>query len=106
MSAPTQLRVTFEDAQAHKLILPNGVPGTVNELLAAVQDQFHLQGSFAIMYMDKDFDNQFFTLTSTDVIKDKDTITLVNTEPVLLTLTPIGQDNFSNFLFCLVFSAT
>lgn len=44
------------------------------------------------MYMDKDFDNQFFTLTSTDVIQDKDTIKLVESEPsVHLTLTPINE---------------
>lgn len=95
MSAPTQLRVIVEGTgEAHKLTLPSGVPGTAKELLAAVQDQFNLQGSFAIMYMDKDFDNEFFTLTSTDVLKDKDTIKLVNTElPIVLTLTPIGQDD-------------
>ena len=45
------------------------------------------------MYMDKDFDNQFFTLTSTDVVKDKDTIKLVKTEEpsVFLILTHINE---------------
>ena len=44
------------------------------------------------MHMDKDFDNQFFTLTSTDVVNDKDTIKLVQTEPsIILTLTPIRE---------------
>lgn len=44
------------------------------------------------MYMDKDFDNQFFTLTSTDVIRDKDTIKLVQTQPyVILALTLIDE---------------
>ena len=54
MSAPTQLHVIIEETQVRKLILPNGVPGTVDELLAASQDHFQLQGSFAVMYMDKD----------------------------------------------------
>ncbi len=50
------------------------------------------------MYMDKDFDDQFFTLTSTDVIKNKDTIKLVRNEPssVTLTLTPINEDAASS----------
>lgn len=43
------------------------------------------------MYMDKDFDNQLFTLMSTDVLKDKDTIKLVTMEPVILTLSPIDE---------------
>lgn len=37
MSAPTQLHVVIEETQIHKLILPGGVPSTVDELLAAVQ---------------------------------------------------------------------
>lgn len=54
MSAPTQLHVIVEETQVQKLTLPNGVPGTVKELLAAVQDHCHLHHkSFAIMYMDR-----------------------------------------------------
>lgn len=49
------------------------------------------------MYMDKDFDNQFLTLTSTDLIKDKDAIKLVKTEPyVFLTLTPFDDSAASS----------
>ncbi|XP_028445551.1 uncharacterized protein LOC114563006 [Perca flavescens] len=93
MSAPTQLRVIIEETKVHKLTLLDGIPSTVDELLAAAHDHFQLQGSFTVMYMDKDFDNQFFTLTSTDVVKDKDTIKLVKTEEpsVFLTLTPINE---------------
>lgn len=80
MSAPTQLRVVIEETQVHKLILPGRVPSTADELIAAVQDYFQLQGSFTVMYMDKEFNNQFFTLTSTDLVKDKDTIKLLRTE--------------------------
>lgn len=72
--------------------------------LAAYVVQGHrIHGSFAIMYMGKDFDNQFFILTSTDVVNDKDTIRLVNTEPsVVLTLTPIGQDDSPTSISSLV----
>ncbi|KAG9275705.1 sterile alpha motif domain-containing protein 3-like isoform X2 [Astyanax mexicanus] len=97
MSGPIQLRVVIEDSQVHKLVLAGGIPSTVDELLATAQNHFHLQGSFTVMYMDKDFDDQFFTLMSTDVIKDKDTIKLVKTEPsVVLTFTPISETDASS----------
>uniref|UniRef100_A0A3B1IVH8 PB1 domain-containing protein n=1 Tax=Astyanax mexicanus TaxID=7994 RepID=A0A3B1IVH8_ASTMX len=97
MSGPIQLRVVIEDSQVHKLVLAGGIPSTVDELLATAQNHFHLQGSFTVMYMDKDFDDQFFTLMSTDVIKDKDTIKLVKTEPsVVLTFTPLSETDASS----------
>ncbi|KAF4103095.1 hypothetical protein G5714_015978 [Onychostoma macrolepis] len=92
MSAFTQLRVIIDETTVHKLTLPHGFPGTVDELLAAAKDCFQLQGNFTLMYIDQDFDNQFFTLTTTDLLKDKDTIKLVTTEPsVILTLTPVNE---------------
>lgn len=97
MSAPTQLRVVIEETQVYKLTLPDGIPSTVDELLAAAQNHFQLEGSFTVMHMDKDFDNQFFTLTSTNVVNDKDTIKLVQTEPsVTVTLTPISESSASS----------
>lgn len=96
MSSPIQLRVIMEETKVHKLTLPDGFLNTVHELLAAAKDHFQLQGNYTVIYIDKDFDNQFFTLTSTDEVKDKDTIKLVKTEPsVILTLTPI-QDAASS----------
>ncbi|KTF74419.1 hypothetical protein cypCar_00047951, partial [Cyprinus carpio] len=92
MSASTRLRVIIDETTVNKLTFPHGFPGTVDELLAAAQDCFQLQGNFTVMYMDQDFDNQFFTLTSTDLLKDKDTIKLVTTEPsVILSLTPVNE---------------
>ncbi|XP_046880477.1 sterile alpha motif domain-containing protein 3-like isoform X2 [Hypomesus transpacificus] len=92
MSNPSQLRVIIEETEIHKLILPDGIPSTLDELLAAAKHNFDLEGSYAVMHMDKDFDNQFFTLTSTDVVNDKDTIKLVKTDPsIILTLSPINE---------------
>lgn len=96
MSAPAQLRVILEETQVLKLPLPDGIPSTVDQLLAAAHDHFELEGCFTVMYMDKDFDNQFFTLTTTNDIKDKDTIKLIKEEPsVILTLTPVDNTAFS-----------
>lgn len=93
MSSMIVLRVVIGDTQVHKLVLGEGVPSTVEDLLAVIQEQFHLTGSHTIMYMDKDFDNQYFTLTSTEVIKDKDTLKLIqNVDPTItLTLTPVAE---------------
>ncbi|KAL7886017.1 hypothetical protein AOLI_G00063120, partial [Acnodon oligacanthus] len=102
---PGSLFVVVEDTQIHKLVLADGIPITIDELLATVQDHYQLQGSFTVMYMDKDFDDQYFTLRSTDVIKDKDTIKLVKTEPsVILTFTPITEATASSPTGCLGWS--
>jgi len=96
MSAPAQLRVIMEETQVHKLTLPSGIPGTVDELLAAAHEHFQLQDSFTVMYMDKEFDGQFFTLLSTESIKDKDTIKLVKRQkPVVITFTPLDEPGAS-----------
>lgn len=93
---PAQLHVIIEETQVHKLTLPGGIPDTIDELLAAAHKHFQLQGSFTVMYMDKEFDGQFFTLVSTESIKDKDTIKLVKREePIVLTFTPFDEPGAS-----------
>lgn len=101
MSCSIVLRVVIQDTKVHKLLLPEGVPTTVEDLLAIIQEQFHLTGSHTIMYMDKDFDNQYFTLTSTDVIKDKDTLKVIpNEDPTItFTLTPVAETATSSSSF-------
>lgn len=91
MSSAIVLRIG--ETQIHKLVLPEGVPSTVVDLLAVIQEQLHLTGSHTVMYMDKDFDNQYFTLTCTDVIKDKDALKLIQSEDhtITLTLTPVAE---------------
>lgn len=86
-SFPTQLCVIIEETKVHKLTPPDEIPSTVDKLLAATHNNFQLQGSFTVMYMDHDFNSQFFSLTSTDVMKDKHTIKMVQAEPLILTLT-------------------
>ncbi|XP_023806029.1 uncharacterized protein LOC110015578 [Oryzias latipes] len=95
--AAAQLRVIIEDTQIRKMHLPDGIPTTVEELLMAVKHHFCLDGNLALMYMDKDFDNQFFTLTSTNELKDKDTLKVDDREPsVILTLAPVGDISASS----------
>lgn len=98
MSASAQLRVIIEETQVRKLTLPGGIPGTVDELLAVAHEDFQLQGSFTVMFMDKEFDNQFFTLLSTESIKDKDTIKLVKIEePIYLSFSSLSDEGSASF---------
>ncbi|KAF6725094.1 Sterile alpha motif domain-containing protein 3 [Oryzias melastigma] len=92
-----QLRVIIEETQIHKMHLPNGIPTTVEELLSAVKLHFCLDGNIALMYMDKDFGNEFFTLTSTNELRDKDTLKVVDREPpVIITLAPVTDNSTSS----------
>ncbi len=88
---PAVLRIILQDHDVRKLFLPSGIPNTVDDLLTTVKDTFQLDGDYSLMYMDTDF-GQFFTLTSTDDIKNKDSIKIVKKveDPsVILTLTPV-----------------
>lgn len=78
MLQPAKLRVILEDHDIRKLILHSGIPPTIENLKSKVQEAFSVQGEFALQYMDSDFGGQFFTLSSTDVIQDKDTIKVVH----------------------------
>ncbi|CAL9682047.1 unnamed protein product [Knipowitschia caucasica] len=92
MTESTILRVLISDHVIRKLVLPSGIPSTVEELHATVKEAFNILGDFALHYKDADFANEFFSLLSTMDIKDKDTIKVVHIqEPTLtLTLSPVN----------------
>lgn len=48
----------------------------VEELVAAVKEAFSITGNISLQYKDEDFDD-FFTLTSTNKLKDKATLKVV-----------------------------
>lgn len=92
MTSPAQLRVILEEHDVRKLNLPSGIPNTMNDLLSIVKESFQLQGDFSLMYLDKDFGDQFFTLTTTEEVKDKDTVKIVQVQPTItLNLTPLEE---------------
>ncbi len=87
MSHPAKLRIILQDHDIRKLDLPHGLPGTVVELESIVRETFGLQGNFTLHYKDADFGEEYFSLTSTSDIKDKDTIKVVDiVEPPTFTL--------------------
>uniref|UniRef100_A0A3B3RUC4 PB1 domain-containing protein n=1 Tax=Paramormyrops kingsleyae TaxID=1676925 RepID=A0A3B3RUC4_9TELE len=90
---PAMLRVILGEHDIRKLLLPSGIPNTVDDLLSVIKQSFQLDGHLRLLYMDTDF-GQFFTLTSAEDLKDKDSIKVVQVEEpsVILTLTPASRD--------------
>lgn len=94
MSHQAKLRIILQDHDIRKLDLPHGIPGTVGDLESIVRKSFGLDGSFSLHYKDPDFGEEYFSLTTTSDIMDKDTIKVVHiVEPPTFTqnLTPVGS---------------
>ncbi|XP_058481854.1 sterile alpha motif domain-containing protein 3-like isoform X2 [Solea solea] len=96
MPQPAQLRVIIADHDVRKVVLPSGIPETLDDLHSVIRDTFSIAKDFSLHYKDEDFD-EFFTLLSTTDLKDKDTIKVVflpNQEPpIILTLTDVTNMN-------------
>ncbi|XP_060771645.1 uncharacterized protein LOC132882569 [Neoarius graeffei] len=83
-----QLRIILQEHDIRKLDLPNGIPETVEELESVVRETFKLDGNFTLHYKDTDFGDEFFSLSSTSDIKDKDTIKVFHiVEPSTFSMT-------------------
>lgn len=72
-----QLRVIVTEDDIRKLVLPSGIPDTVEELISNISETFQLQWEIGLLYEDKDFGNQFFTVTSTADLHDKATVKVI-----------------------------
>ncbi|KTF94500.1 hypothetical protein cypCar_00044643, partial [Cyprinus carpio] len=108
-SCPAKLRIILQDHDIRKLDLPQGIPGTVSELESIVRKTFVLNGNFTLHYKDADFGEEYFSLTSTSDIKDKDTIK-INEEFRRITTVDLEAtfmaklDQYSPKIMSLVFS--
>ena len=85
MSEPAKLRVILDDHEIRKLVLPSGIPDSCHDLEMIIRATFQLQGNFTLHYKDADF-GDFFSLTTTADLKDKDTVKVVLVEPLYITL--------------------
>ena len=93
MSQLARLRIIRQDHDIRKLDLPHGIPGTVTDLELIVRETFELNGNFTLHQMDASF-GQYFSLTSTTELKDKDTIKVIHVvEPPTYTLTLTELDS-------------
>ncbi|XP_034038709.1 uncharacterized protein LOC117521504 [Thalassophryne amazonica] len=76
------------DHDIKKITLNSGMPSSVEVLITAVKEAFSINSQISLQYKDADFDD-FFTLTSTSDLKDKDTLKVVYVPPeIILTMHP------------------
>lgn len=60
MGTPAKLQVILDDADVCKLVLPKGIPGTVQDLVAVIQNTLNILWDFTLMYQDQEFGGQFY----------------------------------------------
>ena len=90
-----KLRVIIDD-RIEKLVLPSGIPSTVEELQTTVKEIFGISEEFSLQYLDSEFE-EYFTLHKTDQIKHKDTIKLAYAAPIIVNLQQIDEGLDSTF---------
>lgn len=90
MEQTVRFRVLI-DHEVKKLTLSSGIPSTVDELVTAVKEHFSIPTDISLQYKDEEFDD-FFTLSSTNELKDKDTLKVVYAPlDLMLTAVPLMQ---------------
>lgn len=89
MKMEAKLKVIIDD-NAEKLVLPLGIPDTMDELQTAIKNTYGITEDFSLQFLDSDF-RDFFTLHRTSQIKDKDTIKIVYCAPVVINLFPLDE---------------
>uniref|UniRef100_A0A3B5PS92 PB1 domain-containing protein n=1 Tax=Xiphophorus maculatus TaxID=8083 RepID=A0A3B5PS92_XIPMA len=81
-SKPARLKVILGESNTEKLTLPNGIPDSLDELLSKVKDTFGLKTNVRLQYMDKDFGNDFFNLSSTSDLEDLGTVKVIQEKAI------------------------
>lgn len=84
-----KLRVIIDD-QIEKLVLPSGIPPTVEDLQTVVKNTFEISDEFSLQYLDSEFED-YFTLRNSHQIKHKDTIKIVRAATIVLNLLPLDE---------------
>lgn len=77
MAPSVMLRIIFSDNSSQRLILPDGLPTTVPDLVEHIKTHCGVQPDFRVQFMDTEFGNEFTNLTSVSEIGDKSTIKLI-----------------------------
>lgn len=83
------------DHHSEKLTLSSGMPDTVEQLHKTVKDTFQIHEEFTLHYFDEDF-GDFFTIHSTNDVKNKGTIKVVIIPPIVLSLTTLETENVAD----------
>lgn len=74
---PFKLRVILSPDDTRKLLLSDGIPETMEQLMDQVRKLCGLNGNFRLQYQDKDFGDALVNLTSTTELDDLGTIKVV-----------------------------
>jgi len=73
-----------------KLVLPSGIPSTVEELQTIVKENFGIPEGFSLQYLTSEFED-YFTLHKTDQIKHKHTVKVVYAAQIILNLQQVDE---------------
>lgn len=74
---PAKLLVILNSDDTRKLILPDGIPETIEQLLNEVRKVCELNGNFRLQYQDRDFGDALVNLTSTAELEDLTTVKVI-----------------------------
>lgn len=86
---PAKLKVILGENNTEKLILPKGIPESLEDLLRTIKTTFALEGNIRLQYMDQEFGNDFFNLKSTTELENLGTIKVIQqTNPPLFSDPP------------------
>lgn len=77
MASPVMLRIIFGENDSQRLVLSNGMPESVSELVQEIQRQCAVSGDFRLQFMDPEFGNEFTNLVSTSDIQHKSSIKVI-----------------------------
>ncbi|KAE8291471.1 hypothetical protein D5F01_LYC11079 [Larimichthys crocea] len=80
------------DHEIRKITFQNSLPSSVEDLIKVFQQAFFISTGINLQYKDADFDD-FFTLTSTSDLKDKDTLKVVHVPPGIIVATVPQERN-------------
>ncbi|XP_014184641.1 uncharacterized protein LOC106632349 [Haplochromis burtoni] len=71
------VKLILGENDSRRLILPNGMPVSVSELVQQIKGQCGVNGDFRLHFMDAEFGNEFTNLESMSDIQDKSTIEVI-----------------------------
>lgn len=89
------LKIILIDGSCQRLTLSQGLPASIDDLMAEVKKQCGLESNFKLQFMDSLFGNEFFNLTSISEVEDKGTLKVTDmSEP-----TTMHNDETGNYSF-------
>lgn len=72
-----KLRIILGENDSQRLIIPDGIPESVNELAQQIKRHGGVEGDFRLQFMDAEFGNEFTNWMSISDVQDKGTITVI-----------------------------